>query len=142
MNKLKDNKNVLLIIYTLFAFFIIITSFGNGIMNYFVMTISYLFVDISEDISNLSIIIEYCLMGFVYISFGVIALFLFLNCFNDLKYVIIYSVIVNIAVIVVSMIIKSFYELDIIKSIFKIVFSMVGILFAFLIELLKAKIKN
>ncbi len=142
MNKLKDNKNVLLIIYTLFAFFIIITSFGNGIMNYFIMTISYLFVDICENISNLSIIIEYCLMGFVYISFGAIALFLFLNCFNDLKYVIIYSVIVNIAVIVVSMIIKSFYELDLIKSIFKIVFSMIGILFAFLIEFLKAKIKN
>ena len=142
MNKLKGNINILLIIYTLFAFFIIITSFGNGIMNYFVMAISYLFVDVSENISALSIIIEYCLMGIVYISFGVVALFLFLNCFNDLKYVIIYSVIVSSAVIVVSMIIKSFYELDLIKSIFKIVFSMLGILFAFLIECLKVRIKN
>lgn len=142
MNKLKGNINILLIIYTLFAFFIIITSFGNGIMNYLVMTISYLFVDVSENISALSIIIEYCLMGIVYISFGVVALFLFLNCFNDLKYVIIYSVIVSSAVIVVSMIIKSFYELDLIKSIFKIVFSMLGILFAFLIECLKVRIKN
>ena len=142
MNKLKENRNILLIIYILFAFFIIITSFGNGIMNYLVMTISYLFVDVSENISALSIIIEYCLMGIVYISFGVVALFLFLNCFNDLKYVIIYSVIVSSAVIVVSMIIKSFYELDLIKSIFKIVFSMLGILFAFIIECLKVRIKN
>lgn len=142
MNKLKENRNILLIIYILFAFFIIITSFGNGIMNYLVMTISYLFVDVSENISALSIIIEYCLMGIVYISFGVVALFLFLNCFNDLKYVIIYSVIVSSAVIVVSMIIKSFYELDLIKSIFKIVFSMLGILFAFLIECLNVRIKN
>ena len=142
MNKIKDNKNILLIIYTLFAFFIIITSFGNGIMNYFVMTISYLFVGLVDNISDLSVMIEYCLMALVYVSFGVIAFFLFLNCFDGLKYVIIYSVIVNIAVIVVSMIIKSFYEFDIIKFIFKIVFSMVGIFFAFLIEFFKAKFKN
>ena len=142
MNKIKEHKTIYLIIYVLYAFLIALTSFGNGIMNYFVMTILYLFIGVVENISVLSIVIEYFLIGIIYFSFGVVSLNLFLNCYNELKYVIIYSVIVNIAVIIVSMIIKSFYELDIIKYIFKIVFNMLGILIAFIIEFLKVKVRN
>lgn len=139
MSKKKNNKNILLLIYALFAFLILITSFGNGIMDYFVLTISYLFVEIVENISDLSVIIEYSIIALIYLSLGIISLFMFSCYFSELKYVIIYSLIVNVALIVFSMIIKSFYELDVIKYLVKVAFSMVGVLLALIIELIRVK---
>ena len=118
--------NLLIMIYSLFAILILELSYVIGSAN-------------PEKVSNLFDIFKLAFNLIIYTTFGIDAFYLFLSCFDEIKYVIIYSIIVNIAIIVVSMIIKSFNGLIYIDYIMKIAFSMIGTLIAFIFEFIKNK---
>ncbi len=133
------NKNNLLIIYVLFASIIILSSFGDGLLNYIVMGLTYLLSNIFENVTVISFVIKYLLLILIYITLGIVSFYLFLSCFDDIKYVMIYSVIVNMAIIVLAMVIKSFFGADIIEYLIRYVFSLIAVILVFIIEFFKTR---
>ena len=132
--------NLLIMIYSLFAILILIGNIGEGLLNKLILELSYVIGSANpEKVSNLLDIFKLVFNLIIYTTFGIVAFYLFLSCFDEIKYVIIYSIIVNIAIIVVSMIIKSFNGLIYIDYIMKIAFSMIGTLITFIFEFIKNK---
>ena len=100
-------KTLLIIIYSLFVMFILIGNIGDGLLNKLILELSYVFGSADPDkVSNIFKFFKIIFNLIIYISFGVIAFYLFLTCFDEIRYVILYSVVVNVLAIVVSMIIK------------------------------------
>ena len=140
MAMVNKNRNLLILVYSLFSVLILIANIGDGLLNKLLLELSYVFG--SADPSKVSTLFDIFKLVFniiIYTTFGIIAFYLFLSCFDEIKYVIMYSVIVNIAVIVVSMIIKSFSGLNYFDYIVKIAFSMIGVLISFIFEFIKNK---
>lgn len=133
------NKNKLLIIYVLFASIITLSSFGDGLLNYIVMGLTYLLSNIFENVTVISFVIKYLLLILIYMTFGIISFYLFLSCFDDIKYVMIYSVIVNMAIIVLAMVVKSFFGADIIEYLIRYVISLLAVVLVFIIEFFKTR---
>lgn len=133
------NKNKLLIIYVLFASIITLSSFGDGLLNYIVMGLTYLLSNIFENVTVISFVIKYLLLILIYMTFGIISFYLFLSCFDDIKYVMIYSVIVNMAIIVLAMVVKSFFGADMIEYLTRYVFSLLAVVLVFIIEFFKTR---
>ena len=133
-------KTLLIIIYSLFVMFILIGNIGDGLLNKLILELSYVFGSADPDkVSNIFKFFKIIFNLIIYISFGVIAFYLFLTCFDEIRYVILYSVVVNVLAIVVSMIIKSFNGLNYFDYIIKIAFSMIGVVTAFIYEFIKNK---
>lgn len=133
------NKNKLLIIYVLFASIITLSSFGDGLLNYIVMGLTYLLSNRFENVTVISFVIKYLLLILIYMTFGIISFYLFLSCFDDIKYVMIYSVIVNMAIIVLAMVVKSFFGADIIEYLIRYVISLLAVVLVFIIEFFKTR---
>lgn len=135
-------RNIFLIIYFIFCFFVFISSFGSYLTSYIVTTLTYVLSFIFSDVSLISIISKYLIMFLFYFSFGILSFCLFLNTFKEIKYIILYSVLVNLLIIVMSMIIKSFFELNIADYLYKMIFTCLGIGLSFIKECISSRKKN
>lgn len=135
-------RNIFLIIYFIFCFFVFISSFGSYLTSYIVTTLTYVLSFIFSDVSLISIISKYLIIFLFYFSFGILSFCLFLNTFKEIKYIILYSVLVNLLIIVMSMIIKSFFELDIKEYLYKMIFTCLGIGLSFIKEYIISRKKN
>lgn len=133
------NKNKLLVIYVLFAFIVVLSNFGDGLLSYIVMGITYLFSFAFDNVTVISSIVKYLILILIYASLGIISFYLFLSCFDDIKYVIIYTVIVNIAIIVLCMVVKSFFGANFIEYLIRFGFNLCGIILVFFFEYLKSR---
>ena len=135
---INKKRNLLILVYALFSMFILIGNIGNGLLNKLVLELSYVIGSADPTkVSDLFDVFKLVFNLIIYTTFGIVAFYLFLSCFDEIKYVIIYSIIANIAIIVVSMIIKSFNGLIYLDYIIKIAFSMVGTLIVFIFEYIK-----
>ena len=133
-------RTLLIMLYSLFSVLILIGNIGNGLLNKLILELAYVIGSADPTkVSNLFDIFKLVFNLIIYTTFGIVAFYLFLSCFDEIKYVIIYSIIVNVAIIVVSMIIKSFNGLIYLDYIIKVAFSMIGILIAFIFEFIKNK---
>ena len=135
-------RNIFLIIYFIFCFFVLISSFGSYLTSYIVTTLTYVLSFIFSDVSLISIISKYLIMFLFYFSFGILSFCLFLNTFKEIKYIILYSVLINLLIIVMSMIIKSFFDLDIVEYLYKMIFTCFGIGLSFIKEYISSRKKN
>ena len=99
-------RTLLIMLYSLFSVLILIGNIGDGLLNKLILELAYVIGSADPTkVSNLFDIFKLVFNLIIYTTFGIVAFYLFLSCFDEIKYVIIYSIIVNVAIIVVSMII-------------------------------------
>ena len=85
-------RTLLIMLYSLFSVFILIGNIGDGLLNKLILELAYVIGSADPTkVSNLFDIFKLVFNLIIYTTFGIIAFYLFLSCFDEIKYVIIYT---------------------------------------------------
>lgn len=140
MKKINRFNRLYLIILLLYSFLIILLSFSSTPLDYIVMTFTYLLSYVFSDVTSISIVIEYIILSFVYLGLGILSTLFFIELFDTNLYIITYSILVPLGILVLSMLIMSFFEdINLFKYLFRFLWIIVGFMIVYLITYFKVK---
>lgn len=112
---------------------IFLISFLKNLMGYLTSPVLIMLND-DKSIEVVSIVLEYLIYFLVYFGFGAVLMIVIYANIQTYKSVILYSVLIILTIISLSMMFRSFVgEVYYLKYVFKAVFSIIGSAFSFLI---------
>lgn len=125
-----------LIVLSLYIIILLLLSFETSFLAELNLSIVSLFIKEGNNYTLWNNILYYIELFIFYFSLSVIITIVCIEYFESLKYIIIYSILLNLLIMIISSLIKSYYITLDYYSILVIIISIVlGILFEFLIKI-------
>lgn len=125
-----------LIVLSLYIIILLLLSFETSFLAEINLSIVSLFIKEGNNYILWNNILYYIELFIFYFSLSVIITIVCIEYFESLKYIIIYSILLNLLIMIISSLIKSYYiTLDYYSILIIIISIVLGILFEFLIKI-------
>lgn len=125
-----------LIVLSLYIIILLLLSFETSFLAELNLSIVSLFIKEGNNYTLWNNILYYIELFIFYFSLSVIITIVCIEYFESLKYIIIYSILLNLLIMIISSLIKSYYiTLDYYSILIIIISIVLGILFEFLIKI-------